>query len=96
MISIFNAALDAAMTIVPKLLIADWITILATANTAPWIPAGIPIRKIRPATPASNLNSVRLWVKQAWESNPEASTLQIMLRAAKAPRVLSVSILLLS
>ena len=41
------AALDAAMTSVPKLLMADWMMILATAKTALWIPAGRPILTIR-------------------------------------------------
>ena len=42
-ISMLNAALDAAITTVPRLLIAVWITMLATAKTALWIPAGSPI-----------------------------------------------------
>lgn len=41
-----KAALDAAITRVPRLLIADWITRLAILNTALWIPAGSPIRRI--------------------------------------------------
>ena len=47
MISILKAALDAAMTTVPGLLMADWMTILEMANTALWMPAGRPIRKMR-------------------------------------------------
>ena len=43
MISILKAALDAAMTTVPRLLMADWMTILDRANTALWMPAGRPI-----------------------------------------------------
>ena len=38
-----NAALDAAITTVPRLFIADWMTIFDTAKTALWIPAGSPI-----------------------------------------------------
>ena len=41
------AALDAAMTSVPKLLMADWMMMLATAKTALWMPAGRPILTMR-------------------------------------------------
>ena len=33
-----KAALEAAMTIIPRRLMADWITMLAAANTALWMP----------------------------------------------------------
>ena len=36
-------ALDAAMTVVPRLLMADWITMLASENTALCMPAGRPM-----------------------------------------------------
>ena len=41
------AALEAAMTSVPKLLMADWMMMFATAKTALWMPAGRPILTIR-------------------------------------------------
>ena len=47
MISILNAALDAAITTVPRLLMADWMTMLETENTALCTPAGRPICKMR-------------------------------------------------
>ena len=39
----FMPALEAAMTSVPRLLMAPWITMLAMENTALWMPAGRPI-----------------------------------------------------
>ena len=39
-------ALDAAMTVVPRLLMADWITMFASEKTALWMPAGRPMRTI--------------------------------------------------
>ena len=53
MISMLKAALDAAMTTVPKLLMADWMMMLDTENTALWIPAGRPIRRMRLKTARS-------------------------------------------
>lgn len=41
-----NAALEAAMTTVPRLLMAAWMMMLATANTALCTPAGSPMRRI--------------------------------------------------
>ena len=41
-----NAALEAAITTVPRLFIADCITMFATENTALWTPAGSPILMI--------------------------------------------------
>ena len=55
-----NAALDAAITTVPRLLIADCMTIFAMANTALWIPAGSPIRIMSRNVFPSNLSSCRL------------------------------------
>ena len=42
-----NAALEAAMTTVPRLLMADWMTMFETANTALWMPAGRPMLRMR-------------------------------------------------
>ena len=42
----FSAALEAAMMMVPKLLMADWMTMLEMAKTALWMPAGKPMRMI--------------------------------------------------
>lgn len=42
-----NAALDAAITTVPRLLMADWMTMLATENTALCTPAGRPMLRMR-------------------------------------------------
>ena len=41
-----DAALDAAMTAVPRLLMAAWMMMLATATTALCTPAGSPMRRI--------------------------------------------------
>ena len=42
-----NAALDAAITSVPRLLMADWMTMLANENTALCTPAGRPMLRMR-------------------------------------------------
>ena len=42
-----NAALEAAITTVPRLLIAPWMMMFAMENTALCSPAGRPMRKMR-------------------------------------------------
>ena len=48
-----NAALEAAMTTVPRLLIADWMMMFASENTPLWMPAGRPMRRMRFRIPRS-------------------------------------------
>ena len=47
MTSMLKAALEAAMTTVPRLLMAAWTTMLDRANTALCTPAGSPMRRMR-------------------------------------------------
>lgn len=46
MTSMFHAALDAAMTVVPRLLMADCMTMFDIEKTALCTPAGRPIRRM--------------------------------------------------
>lgn len=46
MISKLKAAAEAAITSVPRLLMADWMTMLERLKTAPWTPAGMPTERI--------------------------------------------------
>ena len=66
-----NAALDAAITTVPRLLMAACTMMLAKANTALWMPAGRPIWTILAKLARSKCRAwaltrmvISVWVRQ--------------------------------